>query len=154
MHYRAPYWLIPGDLLLAAPVLLLADMPLYKSMAIVSANGGVLGLQQIVLTPVGSIQYMLGRELFERSPGQRSKAERRHRQLTLAAQVIRRDRRPDSEADAKGEVQNRSGLDRRGHSVGGHGRLGRVHDGASCGGDAGPPGDPLMQYHLADTGSQ
>ncbi len=64
MHYRAPYWLIPGDLLVAAPFLLVADKELYKSMAIVSANGGVLGLQQVVLTPVGSLQFMLGRELF------------------------------------------------------------------------------------------
>jgi hypothetical protein len=64
MHYRAPYWLIPGDLLVAAPFLLLADKEVYKSMAIVSANGGVLGLQQVVLTPVGSLQFMLGRELF------------------------------------------------------------------------------------------
>ncbi len=64
MHYRAPYWLIPGDLLVAAPFLLLADKELYKSMAIVSANGGVFGLQQVVLTPVGSLQFMLGRELF------------------------------------------------------------------------------------------
>ncbi len=62
-HYRAPYWLIPGDLLLVAPLLLALDFHLYKGMAIVSANGGVLGLQQIFLTPLGTFQFMLGREL-------------------------------------------------------------------------------------------
>ncbi len=62
LQYRAPYWLIPGDLFLAAP-LMLVDFELYKSMAIVSANGGVLGLQTIVLTPAGSFQFMLGRQI-------------------------------------------------------------------------------------------
>ncbi len=64
LRYRAPYWLIPGDLLVAAPVLLLADPKLYQSMAVVSANGGVLGLQQNWLTPAGVLQFMLGRELL------------------------------------------------------------------------------------------
>ncbi len=62
LQYRAPYWLIPGDLFLAAP-LMLVDFDLYKSMAIVSANGGVLGLQTIILTPIGSFQFMLGRQI-------------------------------------------------------------------------------------------
>lgn len=62
-RYRAPYWLIPGDLLLIAPLLLLVDFDTYKSMAIVSANGGVLGLQPILLTSIGTFQFVLGREL-------------------------------------------------------------------------------------------
>jgi hypothetical protein len=62
-HYRAPYWLIPGDLVLVAPVLLLVDFNAYKSMAIMSANGGVLGLQPIILTSIGTFQFVLGREL-------------------------------------------------------------------------------------------
>jgi hypothetical protein len=63
LHYRAPYWLIPGDLLLAGPVLLLVDLNLYKSMGIISANGGLLGLQPILLTSVGTFQFVLGREV-------------------------------------------------------------------------------------------
>ena len=63
LHYRAPYWLIPGDLFLAAPVLLAADFNTYKNMAIISANGGLLGLQQVILTPAGTFQFVLGREL-------------------------------------------------------------------------------------------
>jgi hypothetical protein len=62
LQYRAPYWLVPGDLFLAAP-LMLVDFELYKSMAIVSANGGVLGLQTIILTPAGTFQFMLGRQI-------------------------------------------------------------------------------------------
>jgi hypothetical protein len=63
LHYRAPYWLVPGDLLVAAPFLLAADFNLYKSMAVMSANGGLLGLQRVVLTPIGTFQFVLGREL-------------------------------------------------------------------------------------------
>jgi hypothetical protein len=62
-HYRAPYWLIPGDLILTAPILLAVDFNLYKAMAVISANGGLLGLQPILLTPVGAFQFTLGREL-------------------------------------------------------------------------------------------
>ncbi len=62
-HYRAPYWLIPGDLILVAPILALADFNTYKSMAIVAANGGVLGLQPVLLTSAGTFQFILGREL-------------------------------------------------------------------------------------------
>jgi hypothetical protein len=63
LHYRAPYWLVPGDLVLVAPVLLLVDFNAYKSMAIMSANGGLLGLQPIILTSIGTFQFVLGREL-------------------------------------------------------------------------------------------
>jgi hypothetical protein len=50
-------------LILVAPVLLLVDFNAYKSMAIMSANGGVLGLQPIILTSIGTFQFVLGREL-------------------------------------------------------------------------------------------
>jgi hypothetical protein len=63
LHYRAPYWLIPGDLFLAGPVLLLVDLNLYKSMGIIAANGGLLGLQPILLTSMGTFQFVLGREV-------------------------------------------------------------------------------------------
>jgi hypothetical protein len=63
-HYRAPFWLIPGDLLLVAPILLAVDFDLYKGMAIIAANGGAFGLQPIILTSIGTFQFMLGRELY------------------------------------------------------------------------------------------
>lgn len=62
LHYRAPYWLVPGDLVVVAPILLVADFNLYKSMAVMSANGGLLGLQRVLLTPIGTFQFILGRE--------------------------------------------------------------------------------------------
>ncbi len=62
-HYRAPYWLIPGDLVLVGPVLLLVDLNLYKGMGIIAANGGLLGLQPILLTSFGTFQFVLGREV-------------------------------------------------------------------------------------------
>ena len=46
-----------------APLLLAVDFNLYKAMAITAANGGVLGLQPILLTPIGAFQFALGREL-------------------------------------------------------------------------------------------
>jgi len=59
---RAPYYLIPGDLLLLAPLYWL-DPTTYTNMAIISSNGGLLGLQSGWATPIGLFQFVLGREL-------------------------------------------------------------------------------------------
>ncbi len=63
-RYRAPYWVVPGDLLLAGIFVLPFSFQTYLQMAVVAANGGALGLQNHILTPAGALQFMLGRELL------------------------------------------------------------------------------------------
>lgn len=60
---RLPYWLLPGDLLVAAPVLAFASPATMKKMAIRAANGGVIGAQAGVATGIGRFQFVLGREV-------------------------------------------------------------------------------------------
>jgi hypothetical protein len=60
---RTPFWLIPGDLLLAAPVLALTNPTLLEKMAIVAADGGLVPWQTKLSTPIGSLQFVAGREV-------------------------------------------------------------------------------------------
>jgi len=60
---RAPFWLIPGDLLLTAPVLALTGPRTLKRMAVQAANGGLIPWQEVIATPVGRFQFVLGREV-------------------------------------------------------------------------------------------
>jgi hypothetical protein len=60
---RIPFWLIPGDLLLAGPVLGLTDPALLEKMAIVAADGGLVPWQTKLSTPIGSLQFVAGREV-------------------------------------------------------------------------------------------
>lgn len=60
---RVPFWLVPGDLLLAAPVLALTDPKLLEKMAIVAADGGLIPWQTKLSTPIGSLQFVAGREV-------------------------------------------------------------------------------------------
>ena len=60
---RMPFWLIPGDLLLAAPVLSLTNPALLEKMAIVAADGGLVPWQTKLSTPFGSLQLVAGREV-------------------------------------------------------------------------------------------
>ena len=60
---RLPFWLIPGDLILAAPVLALTDPRLLEKMVIVSADGGLIPWQTKLSTPIGSLQFVAGREV-------------------------------------------------------------------------------------------
>lgn len=59
---RMPYYLVPGDLLLLAPMYLV-NPDAYSAMALTAADGGLLGLQQGVATRFGRIQFVLGREI-------------------------------------------------------------------------------------------
>jgi len=59
---RAPYYLIPGDLLLLSPMYLF-DQDRFTSMAVTASNGGLLGLQQGYATRFGRFQFVLGREI-------------------------------------------------------------------------------------------
>lgn len=59
---RMPYYLLPGDLLLLAP-LYFADPDAYTAMAVTASNGGLLGWQRGWATRFGRFQFVLGREL-------------------------------------------------------------------------------------------
>ena len=62
MRLRMPYYVVPGDLLLASP-LYFVDPKAYANMAVAAGNGGLLGLQAGWATSVGRFQFVLGREL-------------------------------------------------------------------------------------------
>ncbi len=59
---RMPYYLVPGDLLLLAPMYLI-NPDAYSSMALTAVDGGLLGLQQGLATRFGRVQFVLGREI-------------------------------------------------------------------------------------------
>ncbi|HVO49972.1 MAG TPA: hypothetical protein VMV60_03180 [Thermoanaerobaculia bacterium] len=60
---RMPFWLIPGDLILAAPILGFLAPKTYTNMAMVAASGGLIPWQTGLSTPVGRVQFILGREV-------------------------------------------------------------------------------------------
>ena len=60
---RLPFWLIPGDLILAAPILVPLAPKTYEKMALVAASGGVIPWQTGLSTFLGRVQFVLGREV-------------------------------------------------------------------------------------------
>jgi hypothetical protein len=62
VRWRAPFWLIPGDLIVATPVLALTAPRKLKKMAMRSANGGLVPWQAGIATRIGRLQFVLGRE--------------------------------------------------------------------------------------------
>lgn len=62
LRLRAPFFLVPGDLLLLSP-LALAAPEAYAAMAVTASNGGLIPWQLGIATPVGRFQLVLGREL-------------------------------------------------------------------------------------------
>lgn len=60
---RMPYWLVPGDLLLAAPFLAFTSPATLTNMAVVAGNGGLIGWQSGIATSIGRFQFILGREI-------------------------------------------------------------------------------------------
>ena len=62
-RFRAPFWAIPGDLLLAAPVLAFTSRRSLEKMAMQAANGGLIPWQAGIATPIGRLQFVLGREV-------------------------------------------------------------------------------------------
>jgi hypothetical protein len=62
-RFRAPFWLIPGDLLLAAPVLHFTSRRSLQKMAVQSVNGGLIPWQAGIATRIGRFQFVLGREV-------------------------------------------------------------------------------------------
>lgn len=59
---RMPYYVIPFDLILIAPVLLLASPDALQDVVFASAAGGLWTLQRPISTDAGTLQFMAGRE--------------------------------------------------------------------------------------------
>jgi len=62
-RFRAPYWLIPGDLIVVGPILAFTSPQKLQKMAVQSANGGLIPWQGGIATRVGRFQLVLGREV-------------------------------------------------------------------------------------------
>lgn len=62
-RFHVPFFLIPGDLLVAAPILLLISPSTLEKMALDAANGGLIPWQAGIATPIGRFQFILGREV-------------------------------------------------------------------------------------------
>jgi hypothetical protein len=60
---RLPFWLIPGDLLFAGPIVYLISPKAATSMAVTAGNGGLIPWQSGIQTSVGRFQFVLGREV-------------------------------------------------------------------------------------------
>ena len=63
LRARTPFWLIPGDIVVAAPVLALASRKTLMKMAVQAGNGGVIPWQAGIATRIGRFQFVLGREV-------------------------------------------------------------------------------------------
>lgn len=63
LRLRCPFWLIPGDLILAAPVLAFTSPKTLTKMGVEAANGGLIPYESGIATPVGRFQFVLGREI-------------------------------------------------------------------------------------------
>ncbi len=63
MRVRVPFWLVPGDLVVAAPILALAAPKALDGMVIGAVNGGAIPWQAGFRTPAGRFQFILGREV-------------------------------------------------------------------------------------------
>ncbi len=60
---RMPFYVIPGDLLIAGPFLFLIDQEALASMAVTAVNGGLIPWQSAIATSIGRFQFVLGREV-------------------------------------------------------------------------------------------
>jgi hypothetical protein len=63
LRLRLPFWLIPFDLLLAAPTVGLISMPTFMQMAVAAGSGGLIPWQTGIATVIGRFQFILGREV-------------------------------------------------------------------------------------------
>jgi hypothetical protein len=60
---RVPFYLIPMDLIIAAPFLLPTSPKTYAGMAVMAGNGGLIPWQSGIATSIGRFQAILGREV-------------------------------------------------------------------------------------------
>lgn len=63
LRVRMPFFLIPGDLIIAAPILSWLSPKSFQRMAVTAGNGGLIPWQSGISTPVGRFQFVLGREV-------------------------------------------------------------------------------------------
>ena len=63
LRVRAPFWLVPGDLVLAALVVAPLSRRLFMEMAAVASNGGLVPWQVGIATGIGRFQFVVGREV-------------------------------------------------------------------------------------------
>jgi len=63
IRVRVPFYLLPGDLLLAGPILLFTSKKTLQEMAVTAANGGLIPWQSGIATGIGRFQVVLGREV-------------------------------------------------------------------------------------------
>jgi len=62
-RFRMPFWLLPLDLLITAPVLLIASPETFANMAVTAGLGGLIPWQAGIETGIGRFQFILGREI-------------------------------------------------------------------------------------------
>jgi len=60
---RVPFFIVPFDLLIAAPILVWASPTALTNMGIIAASGGLLPWHYAINTSVGAFQFLLGREV-------------------------------------------------------------------------------------------
>jgi len=63
VRLRVPFYIIPFDLLLAAPILSWASPSTLVNMGIWAASGGLLRYERAFITPIGAFQFLIGREV-------------------------------------------------------------------------------------------
>ena len=63
IRFRMPFWLIPGDMILLAPILGLASPEALGKVGVQAVNGGLIPWQAGIATPIGRFQFILGREI-------------------------------------------------------------------------------------------
>ncbi len=63
LRLRVPFWLIPGDMFILTPILALVSPKTLTSIGVQAVNGGLIPWQSGIATPIGRIQFVLGREI-------------------------------------------------------------------------------------------
>jgi len=63
LRLRMPFWLLPLDLLIAGPFVLIASPTAFANMAVAAGNGGLIPWQTGIATSIGRFQFILGREI-------------------------------------------------------------------------------------------
>jgi len=63
LDLRMPFWLIPGDMLLLGPILALVSPSALSTVGVAAASGGLIPYQRSFGIGVGTLQFILGREI-------------------------------------------------------------------------------------------
>jgi hypothetical protein len=62
-RFRMPFYVVPGDLLIAAPLMLLFSPESLNKTIATAGQGGLIPWQTGMVTPIGRFQFILGREI-------------------------------------------------------------------------------------------